>query len=366
MKDAFIERLGDVFAIPTVDGDDDDGTMDDETVVMTTEDAIARVDARSGRVAWRATHEREMDGLATSATTTTGKTTVTMSGTSSRGVGRTTRAYDVESGNVLWEDASHERGDFRGGDGEREPRRDDAADAAVSESKDETTTLAGGEVVRRATSSGEVVWRARVYDAIPGADVRWERVVRDGGKTYALGRARGGGTPCASAMDDEDGTIVRAKCASNGGRLGVVNGAFVVSRDASGRVRAHATTEDGRLATMDVDALTRGKGASVAAFPGASGKAMLEPAAAHDARSRDAVMRAGVSVVRFNDGACALARVDAESGAPRVVAAFADEPCPTFTSVVATRDGEMHVGIVRSKSDGRGAMTYETSTMTRR
>ena len=172
MKDAFIERLGDVFAIATVDGDDDDGTMDDETVVMTTEDAIARVDARSGRVAWRATHEREMDGLATSATTTTGKTTVTMSGTSSRGVGRTTRAYDVESGNVLWEDASHERGDFRGGDGEREPRRDDAADAAVSESKDETTTLAGGEVVRRATSSGEVVWRARVYDAIPGADVR--------------------------------------------------------------------------------------------------------------------------------------------------------------------------------------------------
>ena len=151
------------------------------------------------------------------------------------------------------------------------------ADAAVSESKDETTTLAGGEVVRRATSSGEVVWRARVYDAIPGADVRWERVVRDGGKTYALGRARGGGTPCASAMDDEDGTIVRAKCASNGGRLGVVNGAFVVSRDASGRVRAHATTEDGRLATMDVDALTRGKGASVAAFPGASGKVTLEP-----------------------------------------------------------------------------------------
>ena len=363
VKDAFIERLGDVVAIAAVDSDDDDATTGDETVVMTTEDAIARVELKSGRVAWRATHEREMDGLATRATTTTGKTTVTMSGTSSRGVGRTTRAYDVESGNVLWEDASHERGMFRGGDGEREPRRDDAADAAVSESKDETTTLAGGEVVRRATSSGEVVWRARVYDAIPGADVRWERVVRDGGKTYALGRARGGGTPCASAMDDEDGTIVRAKCASNGGRLGVVNGAFVVSRDASGRVRAHATTEDGRLATMDVDALTRGKGASVAAFPGASGKATLEPAAAHDSRSRDAVMRAGVSVVRFNDGACALARVDAESGAPRVVAAFADEPCPTFTSVVATRDGEMHVGIVRSKSDGRGAMTYETSTM---
>ena len=115
-------------------------------------------------------------------------------------------------------------------------------------------------------------------------------------------------------MDDEDGTIVRAKCASNGGRLGVVNGAFVVSRDASGRVRAHATTEDGRLATMDVDALTRGKGASVAAFPGASGKAMLEPAAAHDARSRDAVMRAGVSVVRFNDGACALVREHVASG----------------------------------------------------
>ena len=191
VKDAFIERLGDVFAIATVDGDDDDGTMDDETVVMTTEDAIARVDARSGRVAWRATHEREMDGLATSATTTTGKTTVTMSGTSSRGVGRTTRAYDVESGNVLWEDASHERGDFRGVmvRGNRGGR--DAADAAVSESKDETTTLAGGEVVRRATSSGEVVWRARVYDAIPGADVRWERVVRDGGKTYGVGtRAR--------------------------------------------------------------------------------------------------------------------------------------------------------------------------------
>ena len=73
VKDAFIERLGDVFAIATVDGDDDDGTMDDETVVMTTEDAIARVDARSGRVAWRATHEREMDGLAASATTTHGK-----------------------------------------------------------------------------------------------------------------------------------------------------------------------------------------------------------------------------------------------------------------------------------------------------
>ena len=61
-------------------------------------------------------------------------------------------------------------------------------------------------------------------------------------------------------MDDEDGTIVRAKCASNGGRLGVVNGAFVVSRDASGRVRAHATTEDGRLATMDVDALDARQG----------------------------------------------------------------------------------------------------------
>jgi hypothetical protein len=115
---------------------------------------------------------------------------------------------------------------------------------------------------------------------------------------------------------------------------------------------------------MDVDALTRGKGASVAAFPGASGKVTMEPAVAHDATSKAAVTRAGVAVVTFDDGACALARVDVKSGAPRVVAAFADEPCPTFTSVVATRDdGEMHIGIVRTSSDGRGAMTYAMSTM---
>ena len=77
VNDAFIERLGDAFAIAAVDGDDDGATMDDVVVVMTTEDAIARVDVRSGSVAWRATHEREIDGLATSATTTTGKTSNT-------------------------------------------------------------------------------------------------------------------------------------------------------------------------------------------------------------------------------------------------------------------------------------------------
>lgn len=360
VKDVFVERLGDAFAIASVSS-----SFDDDRCVVTTTDALATVDLARGRVSWRATHERGMmdddDGLVASVSTPT--TTVTLSGTSStRGVGATTRAYDV-AGDVVWEDASRE--DARRGRGEG-VHVNDAPDVDVSAARDETTTLVGGEVVRRATSTGEVMWRARVYDAIPGADVRWERVFRDDGTgtTVALGRTRGGGTPCASAMDDEDGTIVRAACASNGGRLGVVNGAFVVSRDASGRARAHAMTEDGRVATMDVDALTRGKGASVAAFPGASGKVTMEPAVAHDATSRAAVTRAGVAVVTFDDGACALARVDAASGAPRVVAAFADEPCPTFTSVVATSDdGEMRIGIVRASSDGRGAMTYAMSTM---
>ena len=360
VKDVFVERLGDAFAIAARGASH--SSSPDERVVVTTADALATVDLARGRVSWRATHERGMDGLVASVSMPT--TTVTLSGTSSRGLGRTTRAYDV-SGDVVWEDASHEDARRGRGEGVKDAGRDDAPDLDVSQSRDETTTLVGGEVVRRATSTGEVTWRARVYDAIPGADVRWERVFRDGkGMTYALGRRRDGGTPCASAMDDEDGIILRAACASNGGRLGVVNGAFVVSRDESGRARAHATTEDGRLATMDVDALTRGKGASVAAFPGASGKVTMEPAVAHDATSKAAVTRAGVAVVTFDDGACALARVDAKSGAPRVVAAFADEPCPTFTSVVATRDdGEMHIGIVRTSSDGRGAMTYAMSTM---
>ena len=114
----------------------------------------------------------------------------------------------------------------------------------------------------------------------------------------------------------------------------------------------------------DVDALARGSAlfgaATISSFPAHvyGDVDALEPLRGHDVRAQEAAQPHGFAVERAGD-ACALIRVEADTGAMRVVARY-DDACPAFTSVhVRSGKGKfgldaITIGVVRSNVVGEG------------
>ena len=327
-------------------------------------DAIAFVDAATGAIARRVASDEAIETFAADATLGVATTT------SGRGDarGKVIRAYDLrdDPGQLLWEDVSwSDAHESERAMREARAHAREAPDCAVGDGT--TTTLARGEVTMRATRSGEVLWRARVREAV--ADVAWERVFVERARetAYAVGRARDGGAPCAAAIKVADGSIVGAKCA--GAKRAGVEGAFTI---VSGEKKSSALARmsNGKLIVVDVDALARG-GALFGAATSSSFPAdvyggdvdALEPLRGYDVRAQEAAQTHGFAVARAGD-ACALVRFEADTGAMRVLARY-DDACPAFTSVHA-RSGKgtvgldaVTIGVVRSNVVGEGAREYE-------
>ena len=151
-------------------------------------DAIAFVDAATGAIARRVASDEAIETFAADATLGVATTT------SGRGDarGKVIRAYDLrdDPGQLLWEDVSwSDAHESERAMREARAHAREAPDCAAGDGT--TTTLARGEVTMRATRSGEVLWRARVREAV--ADVAWERVfveTREGDGVRGGARAR--------------------------------------------------------------------------------------------------------------------------------------------------------------------------------
>jgi|MDSX01.1.fsa_nt_gb hypothetical protein len=348
-KDFALERVGDARACVAR--------------LCASSDAIASVDAATGAIEWRVASEDAIETFAADAAR--GVATTTSGRADARG--KTIRGYDLRDapGALLWEDVSY--GDAHESERamrEAETHARDAPDAAAGDGT--TTTLARGEVVMRETRSGEVLWRAKVREAV--VDVAWARVFVETTRetAYAVGRARDGGAPCAAAIRVADGSIIGAKCA--GSKHAGVEGAFTI---VSGEKKSSALARmaNGKLVVVDVDALARGSAlfgaATISSFPAHvyGDVDALEPLRGHDVRAQEAAQTHGFAVARAGD-ACALIRVEADTGAMRVVARY-DDACPAFTSVhVRSGKGKfgldaITIGVVRSNVVGEGVREYE-------
>ena len=158
----------------------------------------------------------------------------------------------------------------------------------------------------RSLRTGEVNWRANVRDVAEKAI--WERVFVHGEVTYAVGRELETGAPCACAMTTIDGTVIGGRCAS--ARQGTIAPDQAYALGVGTNARVIGVTPTGRVISVDVAALVKGKGVSTLAMPSelafTSGERVAyTPVVGSHARGALAAIRHGVGVLASGE-ACAL------------------------------------------------------------
>ena len=324
-------------------------------------ECVASVDASTGAIAWRAVHDASEGGVTRVAI----DDDVALA-TSGDG-GKHIRAYDTRDGELLWEGVSYS--DAMPSAEARAEREVQIGEDAFVARRDvdgcgdvDVVTLAKGEVVMRSLRTGEVNWRANVRDVAEKAI--WERVFVHGEVTYAVGRELETGAPCACAMTTIDGTVIGGQCASARQGTFAPDQAYALSVGTNARVIG--VTPTGRVISVDVAALVKGKGVSTLAMPSelafTSGERVAyTPVVGSHARGALAAIRHGVGVLASGE-ACALTRVNVDTGALEIVKTYADA-CPTFSAVSV--DGEdVFVGVVRARTMAqRGVMAYAMSSV---
>lgn len=340
---------------------DIDVTHGQRAIVIAREGASA-IDVRDdGRERWRSIAGEVGEARGATATRATVVVALGASGT-------TTRAIDRVTGEVRWERTIYVNSvddvETRNVRETREEGVDVAAFALASErEEDVVATLSVGIVVLRDLRLGDERW---VVDLNRDSSANWRKVVKNEGEVVVIGDESG--AACAAAVRASDGATLGVRCAKAGEDALGDGQRFVIANGK--KLRAIAVGVKGKLVSIDVGALARGRDETTAtaisqdvlhALERPSDGVTLEPMDGADARGSAAAMRHGAAIARAG-AACALVRFNVDSGALELVKAYADS-CPTFSPV--TFDGkDVFVGVVRARETGkRGVRAYALSVV---